>query len=142
MKKINHNGFTLVEITVSLLIASIGMMIATTLILNSMGYFDKTVATDLDKQALDGVKDYVQNELIYASSVVISDEYPSDKTSSSYGKWHWLYVKDGELYRYNNYDVEAKSIHVYNTDFYNNKSHFIKIFFCHIIYLLRYSHTE
>lgn len=117
MKKINHNGFTLVEITVSLLIASIGMMIATTLILNSMGYFDKTVATDLDKQALDGVKDYVQNELIYASSVVISDEYPSDKTSSSYGKWHWLYVKDGELYRDNNYDVEAKSIPVYNTDF-------------------------
>lgn len=121
MSKLNNNGFTLVEITVSLLIASIGMVIATTLILNSMGYFNKTVASDIDKQALDGIKDYVQNELIFASEVKIDNQYPSEETDEDYKMWHWLFVKDGVLYRDDNFDVDKDSIPVYNDDFYNKR---------------------
>lgn len=118
----NKKGFTLIEIIVSIMIASIGMIIATTLILNSMGYFNKTTRTDYDKQSLDGIKDYVQNELIFATDIRLDNKYPSEKTDEDYGKWHWIYVKDNMLYRDNNCDVNEPSIKVYNDDFYNRRS--------------------
>lgn len=115
----NKNGFTLIEIIVSLLIASIGMVIATTLILNSMGYFNKTAISDHDKQALDGIKEYFHDELIYASEARIATEKPDQSN------WHWLYVKDGVLYRDDNYgyngDIILEDIAVYNMDYYNSR---------------------
>lgn len=113
----NKNGFTLIEIIVSILIASIGMMIATTLILNSMGFFDKTARSDNDKQILDGIRDYIQNELIYANEAQLSINKPDEQD------WHCLYVKDGKLYRDNNYKTDdVDCIPVYGDDFYNNRN--------------------
>lgn len=113
----DRHGFTLIEIIVSLLIASIGMLIATTLILNSMGYFNKTAISDHDKQALDGIKDYFHDELIYASEAQINVKKPDDSD------WHWLYVKEGVLYRDDNYghngDITLADVAVYNDDYYN-----------------------
>ena len=112
----NKKGFTLIEIIVSIMIASIGMIIATTLILNSMGYFNKTTVADHDKQAVDGIKDYVQDELMYATEirVVSSSKAPE-------GEWYWLYIKDGRLYR-GDYTDETKETEVYGTDFYNRRT--------------------
>lgn len=116
----NKKGFTLIEIIVSLLIASIAMVIATTMILNSMGYFTKTAVSDHDKQALDAIKDYFQNELIYATEARISVEKPDSSD------WHWLYVKNGVLYRDDNYgyddSVILEDIVVYTDDFYNSRT--------------------
>lgn len=112
----NKRGFTLIEIIVSLMIASIAMGIATTLILNSMGYFSKTASSDIDKQVLDGIKEYYQNELIYASDVRISIDKPDDSD------WHWLYVKNGVCYRDDNYGYDGYPDRaLYTSDFYNNK---------------------
>lgn len=110
----NKKGFTLIEIIVSIMIASIGMMIAATIILNSMGYFDKTAVADHDKQALDGIKDYFQNELIYASEVKIANTKPDGND------WHWLYVKNDVLYRDNDFG-NSEDIKVYLDEFYNRK---------------------
>lgn len=112
----NKKGFTLIEIIVSIMIASIGMVIATTLILNSMGYFNKTTVADHDKQAVDGIKDYVQDELMYATEirVVSSSNAPE-------GEWYWLYIKDGRLYR-GDYTDKTIETEVYGTDFYNRRT--------------------
>lgn len=127
----NKQGFTLIEIIVSIMIASIGMVIATTLILNSMGYFDKTAAADYDKQALDSVKNYVQDELMYASDVKLLNKFPD--TENKKEEWYWLYVKDDVLYRGNSVEINDiqnavntgtiynKDVPVYNNDFYNKR---------------------
>lgn len=127
----NKKGFTLIEIIVSIMIASIGMVIATTLILNSMGYFDKTAAADYDKQALDSVKNYVQDELMYASDVKLLNKFPD--TENKKEEWYWLYVKDDVLYRGNSVEINDiqnavntgtiynKDVPVYNNDFYNKR---------------------
>lgn len=119
MKK--NKGFTLIEIIVSLMIASIGMLIATTLILNSMGYFNKTAVSDNDKQVLDSIRDYVHNELIYASNVKIQTEYPKKEDGTLDSEWHYLFVKDHQLYRDSNCEADfTKAVPVYGSDFYTN----------------------
>lgn len=119
MKK--NKGFTLIEIIVSLMIASIGMLIATTLILNSMGYFNKTAVSDNDKQVLDSIKDYVHNELLYASNVKIQTEYPKKEDGTLDSEWHYLFVKDHQLYRDSNCESDfTKAVPVYGSDFYTN----------------------
>lgn len=110
----NQNGFTLVEIIVSLLIASIGMLIATSIILNSMGYFSKTTVSDHDKQALDGINAYVADELRYASEVRIDVTKPDDT------EWNWIYWKDARLYR-NKDQNTSNDYAVYNDNFYNKR---------------------
>ena len=127
MRKKSRNkdkGFTLIEIIVSLMIASIAMVIATTLILNSMGYFNKTAVSDNDKQVLDSIKDYVQNELMYASDVTVQANYPTiqDATGETLDTgWHYLYVKGNQLYRDNNCETDfTKAVPVYGDDFYSN----------------------
>ena len=48
IKKVNNKGMTLVEIVVVLLIASIIMTITGGILVNSLGYFDKTTQNSLD----------------------------------------------------------------------------------------------
>lgn len=116
-----EKGFTLIEIIVSLMIASIAMVIASTLILNSMGYFNKTAVSDNDKQVLDSIKDYVYNELLYASNVKIQTEYPSKEDGTRDEGWHYLFVKDHQLYRDQECDTDfTKAVPVYGDDFYTN----------------------
>lgn len=117
----NKNGFTLIEIIVSIMIASIGMLIATTIILDSMGYFDKTVAADTDKQSLDGIKNYFQEELMFASDVRIQTDYPKKSNGDYDGDWHYLFIKDNKLYRDKDSSTDFNdAISVYNEDYYKN----------------------
>lgn len=121
-----NEGFTLIEIIVSLMIVSIAMVIATSLILNSMGYFNKTAISDNDKQILDGVRDYIQTELIYASEVRISESYPVKEDGTIDEGWHYLFVKDNALYKDNDCETDfTKANKVYGDDFYNRRKLFI-----------------
>ena len=52
IKKVNNKGMTLVEIVVVLLIASIIMTITGGILVNSLGYFDKTTAVKLHMQRM------------------------------------------------------------------------------------------
>lgn len=93
-KKLNNKGFTLMEIIVTLLISSLVMMIAGSLILNSLGYFNKAATTDADKQSLDLLADFVRDQLLYASDVKV---LKSNEERPEGNDWKWLYVKDGRL---------------------------------------------
>ena len=98
IKKVNNKGMTLVEIVVVLLIASIIMTITGGILVNSLGYFDTTTKKSLDKQTLDGVLDFISNEITYATDVRVSNTKPDDRD------WHYLYVlkndkNKGRLYR-------------------------------------------
>lgn len=86
IKKVNNKGMTLVEIVVVLLIASIIMTITGGILVNSLGYFDTTTKKSLDKQTLDGVLDFISNEITYATDVRVSNTKPDDRD------WHYLYV--------------------------------------------------
>lgn len=111
IKKVNNKGMTLVEIVVVLLIASIIMTITGGILVNSLGYFDTTTKKSLDKQTLDGVLDFISNEITYATDVRVSNTKPDDRD------WHYLYVlkndkNKGRLYR----DGKA----VFDDDYYIN----------------------
>uniref|UniRef100_UPI00295E706B GNAT family N-acetyltransferase n=1 Tax=Faecalibacillus intestinalis TaxID=1982626 RepID=UPI00295E706B len=91
IKKINNKGMTLVEIVVVLLIASIIMTITGGILVNSLGYFDTTTKKSLDKQTLDGVLDFISNEITYATDVRVSNTKPDDRD------WHYLYVLKNDI---------------------------------------------
>ncbi|RHM59463.1 prepilin-type N-terminal cleavage/methylation domain-containing protein [Coprobacillus sp. AF33-1AC] len=107
MKKINNKGMTLVEIVIVLVIASLTMVITGGILVNSLGYFDTSTKTSLDKQATDGIMDYISDEITYATEVRVSNTKPDDRS------WHVIHVKEDKLYR--------DSKQVFNDDYYVNK---------------------
>lgn len=90
MIKNNNKGMTLVEIVIVLLIASIAMTITGGILVNSLGYFDTSTKNSLDKQTADGILDYINGEIRYASMVTVTDT-PDDNSKIQEG-WHCLYV--------------------------------------------------
>lgn len=93
MRKKDIRGMTLVEVVVVLLIASISMTITGGILINSLGYFDTSTKYSLDKECLDGISEYIGDEIKYATDVLVSPNKPSDKD------WHVLYVNKDILYR-------------------------------------------
>lgn len=91
--KQDKNGMTLIEIVVVLLISTIIMGITGAMILSSMGYFSEEVVSQQDQEGLDDIAGYIRKELSYATDVRIATTKPSEDA------WHWLYIKDGKLYK-------------------------------------------
>lgn len=73
---LNKKGMTLIEVIVVLLLSSILMVIAGGLLLNSMGYFNRTAQSNYEKQAVDAISSYVRGQLVYASEVQIATQKP------------------------------------------------------------------
>lgn len=110
-----YNGFTLVEIIVSIAIGSIVLLIAGGIILSSSNFLMTTTDMDIDKRAVDSIVDFVRGEIEYSTDVRFVEH--GDKLAPDYTKdsdWHYFYIKDDELYR-DGAKVFAKS-------FTNNKS--------------------
>ena len=83
-------------VIVVLLLSSILMVIAGGLLLNSMGYFNRTAQSNYEKQAVDAISSYVRGQLVYASEVQIATQKP-DKSDHSYKVFHYLH-KCNEVY--------------------------------------------
>ncbi|MGX8835192.1 prepilin-type N-terminal cleavage/methylation domain-containing protein [Amedibacillus sp. YH-ame6] len=114
--KLNNKGFTLIEIIVTLVISSIIMVIAGSIILNSFDYFNKTDIADKDKLAVDKIATLVRDELVYASNVIVDDEKPE-------GDWNALSItKDGYLLKTTYEGDKITEIDLYNKDFYNQRT--------------------
>lgn len=109
-KRLDNKGMTLIEVIVVLLISSVIVLIAGGILLNSMGYFNKTADTDLDKLAMDGVMSYVREELVYATDVRILENKPDESDD-----WHWLSLDE------NNLLMKDDKI-VYDASYYNHKT--------------------
>lgn len=102
MKK-NSLGFTLVEIIVSIAVASVVLLVAGAMILNSLNFFNTTVYSDLDKRCVDSLISFVREEIVYASDVrILPDDSPDKPNSDTIGtEWHCFYVNNGRLYHDN-----------------------------------------
>lgn len=107
---LNKKGMTLIEVIVVLLLSSILMVIAGGLLLNSMGYFNRTAQSNYEKQAVDAISSYVRGQLVYASEVQIATQKP-DKSDD----WHWISVNDDNR-------LMKDDTQVYNADFYRGRN--------------------
>lgn len=105
----NNKGFTLIEIIVTLLITSIALIMSATFILNTMGFFSDESSTSLRKQSVDGISQYIYNQLIYATEVKIQINKPEGND------WQWLSVKKEDnlnLLQHNDDDVYNDSYYL------------------------------
>ena len=109
----NRHGFTLIEIIVSIAIASIVLLIAGSMILSSTKFMGTTVETDLNKRKIDSTIDFIRGEIIYSTDVRFVKE--DSQYAPNYQKdnnWHYIYIKDGYLY----HDGQK----VFGEEFYNS----------------------
>ena len=60
----NNNGMTLIEVTVVLLISTVLLTIVGSILVTSLNFFRDQKLSDQNKQKLDGIAEYVDNELI------------------------------------------------------------------------------
>ncbi len=90
----NNKGMTLVEIMVVLLIAAIAMTITGGILVNSLGYFDTSTKTSLDKQTTDGILDYISGEIKYATDVTVTNKVKSKPDDRN--DWHCIYIANHE----------------------------------------------
>ncbi len=126
MKEKNQEGFTLIEIIVSISIGVVVLGIVLSLILTSFDTFGTFSTKKLKKEALDSIVEFVRDQTQNATDVVISKTPPKLGTSGK-GDWKWLAVANGRLYD-GSYTYSDKnksgsgSGRMYTTDsFYNAK---------------------
>ena len=109
MKK--NNGFTLIEIIVSLAITIAVLSSVLLIALNVTDVFNNTSDMANLKTSVDKISEYVRDQLEYSTEVTMSKAGTAPTSDSD---WHYLYVKDGMLYR----DGES----VYTAGYYSGKS--------------------
>lgn len=88
----NKKGMTLVEIIVSLLIASIVLVMAGSILLSSLSMYDQNTLEDLDKGLLDNAFRLVEEEITYAGEVQVRDTKLDKEEGYSVFK-----IENGEL---------------------------------------------
>lgn len=111
MKK-DRNGFTLVEIIVSVAIASVVLMIAGSMIVSSFKFMFSTTDTDINKRTVDSLINFIRSDIEYSYDVRLMK--PTDENAPNINEdsdWHCYYVKNGYLYR------DEKQI--FNNEYYN-----------------------
>ena len=60
----NNNGMTLIEVTVVLLISTVLLTIVGSILVTSLNFFRDQKLSDQNKQKLDGIAEYVDNEIM------------------------------------------------------------------------------
>ena len=63
----NNNGMTLIEVTVVLLISTVLLTIVGSILVTSLNFFRDQKLSDQNKQKLDGIAEYVDNEINYVT---------------------------------------------------------------------------
>lgn len=123
MLKKNNKGMTLVEIVIVLLIASIAMTITGGILVNSLGYFDDNTKASIDKQSVDGILDYIDGEIKYATDVVVAKDKPKNKDN-----WHCLYVQPSvETNNQNILYRDSDDSPVFSEDYYTKRNLVIEV---------------
>lgn len=91
-KQLRNDGFTLVEIIVSIAIGSVVLAVVLSIIMTSFNYFGNASDAALKRRSLDSLVSYVRSEILNASEVVLSTSKPD--TSDA---WRCLYTEDNML---------------------------------------------
>ena len=79
----NNNGMTLIEVTVVLLISTVLLTIVGSILVTSLNFFRDQKLSDQNKQKLDGIAEYVDNEINYVTDLAIDNEAPYERE-----EWH------------------------------------------------------
>ena len=107
MRKKDNQGFTLIEVIVSVAIGSIVLGVILSLILTSFTTFGTISTEKLKKDALDNIVDYVREEVENSTDVVISKTPPKlNSDNENQGQWKWLSVINSRLY-FGNYTYDS-----------------------------------
>ncbi len=69
----NNNGMTLIEVTVVLLISTVLLTIVGSILVTSLNFFRDQKLSDQNKQKLDGIAEYVDNEINYVTDLAIDN---------------------------------------------------------------------
>lgn len=109
-RRFNKNGFTLIEIIVSIAIFSAVIAVLGSVMISGFKYFYETSNTDLDKRSIDQLSSYVREQLLYATDVKIQNSKPE-------GKWYSISVVDNKLHHY---DQDEIDLNAFNNDSYYN----------------------
>ncbi|MBS6374967.1 MAG: prepilin-type N-terminal cleavage/methylation domain-containing protein [Erysipelotrichaceae bacterium] len=118
----NHKGMTLIEIIITLFIASIILVMSSSILLSSMGFFDQHAVSDYDKSTLDSAFSQVSDQLEYASGITISATPLSDK---SYENWSYYRIKNGRLYYRATADGDERDL--YTDAFYHKRQMMMQV---------------
>lgn len=113
-KQLRNDGFTLVEIIVSIAIGSVVLGLILSIILTSFNLFGNLSTTKLKKDSLDNIVSYVRGQILNAGTVVISEQKPSGND------WKWLYVDNDMLYRGD--QAHNSGITVLDANYYNKRT--------------------
>ena len=108
-KQLRNDGFTLVEIIVSIAIGSVVLGLVLSIILTAFNTYGTFSTKKLKKEALDNIVNYVREEIQNSTDVVISTTPPQLSTTDS-GNWKWFAVANDRLYQGNyKYNKDNKS---------------------------------
>jgi prepilin-type N-terminal cleavage/methylation domain-containing protein len=90
-KQLKNDGFTLVEIIVSIAIGSAVLAVVLSVIVTSFHYFADASDAAIKRKSLDSVVSYVRSEILNASELVLSIDKPEGDG------WRCLYTEDNML---------------------------------------------
>lgn len=112
MKAIKNNrGMTLMEVLISLVIASIVMVIAGSILLSSMSMYDQQASETYNKSILDNAFKLIEEEMKYAGAVEIRDDKMDAEATKEYS---YFKIDEGRLI-YNGLEVYNKEQYANNT---------------------------
>lgn len=108
----NRGGFTLVELVVGMLVSSIILLFAGSMMFSANGFFLNTANRNEAKQLGDTIFSYIKEELIYATDMQLFADQ-ADAAGNVIGD-RSITVRDGKLY--------AMDSQVFGDDFYHGRT--------------------
>lgn len=117
-KQLKDDGFTLIEIIVSIAIGTVVLGLVLSIILTSFNTFGDASDTGMKKDQLNKIVDFVNDQVKNADEVVISETQPYSSNDAT--GWKYLYVNNNDVLYLGKNGQTAKR--VFGIGFYNKKN--------------------
>lgn len=110
-----RNGFTLIEIIVVLMIASIGSVVVGSMIVTSVQLNNESVKENMQKQIADEIVSYFKEQFYASTAIYVQQDQPQIKDENNNDlTWNQIYVQNHQLYRNNE--------EIFGNDFYQRNN--------------------
>lgn len=110
-----RNGFTLIEIIVVLMIASIGSVVVGSMIVTSVQLNNESVKENMQKQIADEIVSYFKEQFYASTAIYVQQDQPQIKDENNNDlTWNQIYVQNHQLYRNNE--------EIFENDFYQRNN--------------------
>ena len=89
-----RNGFTLIEIIVVLMIASIGSVVVGSMIVTSVQLNNESVKENMQKQIADEIVSYFKEQFYASTAIYVQQDQPQIKDENNNDlTWNQIYVQ-------------------------------------------------